>query len=398
MLKNFRGWLPASIFPLFALAYMSGQDFSPAVTQLVSKIASRNPAGSASLTLTNRSSLSDSVVSSIRAELQRQLEAHGWKLKKPEEIESSITVTLSENVSNYVWTAEIRTEDRAQSVFLELARPKEDALAANGYLLLPRTLLISSDTPLVDVTLLEGKIAEGAHLLALTPSAVQVYEMQSSQWRLNQSQPLNVDPIASRDLRGRIVPDQGSSFDAYLPGLHCTGTTTATLTVVCRESDDPWPLSDDRRTLAFYAAHRDYFNGVVTGMNAGTENGAPFYSAAILGDHLIYAGTDGQIRSSDPGHRLSSIAERWGSDLAAIQSSCNTDAILATSASDFNAADAVAAFRPQGSEFNAASERISFSGPVVSLKTSADRQQALAVIASLSGRYEAYLLTARCAA
>jgi DNA polymerase III psi subunit len=396
MLKNFRGWLLASTFPLFALAYSPAQDFSPGVRQLVSKIAGRSPAGSTSLTVRNRSSLSDSDVASIRAELPRQLEAHGWKLKRPEEVDNSISVTLSENVSNYVWTAEIRTEDNAQSVFLELPRPKEDALAANGYLLLPRTLLIASDTPLLDVTLLEGKIAEGAHLLALTPSAVQVYQMQSSQWSLTQSQPLNKDPISSRDLRGRIAPDQESSFDAYLPGLHCAGAVTATLTVTCRESDDPWPLSDDRRLLAFYAAHRDYFNGVVTGPSAGVENSGPFYSAAALGDHLIYAGIDGHVRSSDAGHPLSAMPEKWGSDVAAIQSSCNTDAILATSASDSNAGDAVTAFRLQGSELKAASEPASFSGPVLSLKTSADHQQALAVTTSFSGRYEAYLLTARC--
>ena len=51
-----------------------------------------------------------------------------------------------------------------------------------------------------------------------------------------------------------------------------------------------------------------------------------------------------------------------------------------------------------GSEFSAISEPIPFSGAVQSIKTSSDQQQALAVVASLSGRYEAYLLTAHCSA
>lgn len=401
MLKPVGAWLRASILLVFAFAIpAAGQDFNSAANQLVSRIPAGVTPSTASLIVRNRSSLNDSSVSLIRADLQRELQSRGWKLKKAEEAEASITVTLSENVASYVWTAEIsQAQGGAKEVAVfELPRPSESPGPINGSMSLSRTLLISSDAPLLDVTLLEVKIAEGAHLLALGSNSVQLYRLQSSEWHLDQTQPLNVSPIPSRDLRGRIVPGQGSSFDAFLPGVHCAGAVTATLTVSCRQSDDPWPLSDDSRTLAFYASHRNYFNGVVRGTSGSTENNAPFYSAAMVGDRLIYAGLDGRSRGSAAGRRLAPASQNWGSNVAGIQSSCSGDVLLGTSISDFNSEDSVTAFRLSGSEFVAASEAISFSGPVLGLKTSIDRQQAVAVVASLSGRYEAYLLTPRCGA
>jgi hypothetical protein len=402
MLKPVGGWLRASVLLLFALAFAidsAGQDFNSAANQLVSRVSPRVTPSAASLIVRNRSSLNDSSVSLIRADLQRELQSRGWKLKKAEEAEALITVTLSENVTSYVWTAEITQGQGPKEVAVfELPRPNENPESINGSILLSRTLLVSSDTPLLDVALLEGKVAEGAHLLALAPNSVQLYRVQSSQAHLDQTQPLNLDPIPSRDLRGRIVPGQGNSFDAFLPGLHCTGVVSATLTVSCRQSDDPWPFSDDGQVLAFYAPHRNYFNGVVRGTSGAMENNAPFYSAAVMGDRLVYAGLDGHSRSTAAGRRLAPGSQSWGSNVSGIQSSCSSDLLLGTSISDFNAEDSITAFRLSGPDFVAASEAISFSGPIVDLKTSLDHQQAVAVVASLSGRYEAYLLTARCGA
>ena len=395
--------LRAGIFliPILALAIPSaGQDFNSAANQLVSRISTKVTPSVASFTVRNRSSINDSTVSLIRADLQRELQSRDWKLKKAEEAQTSIILTLSENVASYIWTAEISqsTVGPKEVVLLELPRPSENSGSVAGLISLSRTLLISSDTPLLDVALLEGKVVEGAHLLALGPNSLQLYHLQSAQWHLDQTQSLNVPPIASRDLRGRIVPGQGNTFDAFLPGTHCSGIVPATLTISCRESDDPWPLSDDARLLAFYAPHRNYFNGVVTGTSGTAENNAPFYSAAVVGDRWIYAGIDGRSRSSAVGRRLAPASENWGSNLAAIQSSCTSDLMLVTSNSDFNAEDSITVFRLTGPDFAVASEPLSFSGPIMDLKTSMDQQQAVAVVSSLSGRYEAYLLTARCGA
>src|SRR5207248_2211377 len=250
--------------------------------------------------------------------------------------------------------------------------------------------LISSDNPLLDVALLEGKIGEGAHLLALSPTTIQVYQMQSTQWRLLQTQPLASGPRATRDLRGRIAPGQSSSFDAYLPALHCAGVLTNSLTVACRSSDDPWPLSDDRRLLAFYAVNRNYFNGVISGPSAQSGNVEPFFSAAILGDRVVYANVDGLISVALPGRNPSAVPESWGSSIAAIQG-CQSDLVVVSAASDFHHGDELTAFHIGSSDFSAASEPVAFDGPVLNLKSLADHQEAIAIVASPSGRYEAYL-------
>jgi hypothetical protein len=386
-------------FLLLAIPCATSQDFPSAASDFASKITGRTAVRLASLTFKNRSSLPDPSVALIRIDLQRELQNRGWRLRKPDETNNVITVTLAENLDHYVWTAEIDNSETTETVLLELARPKEDSALPRGFVSLSRTLLIASDTPLLDVTLLEGKVAEGSHLLALTPAAVQLYQFQGGQWNMLQSIPLSLEPVVSRDLRGRISPTQGGGFDGYLPGVHCTGGVMPSLGVTCRTSDDPWPLSDDRQRLGFYAARRNFFNGVIMVQGAQSENAGPFFSAAMLNDRAVYASTNG--RFGVQGQNQSSItatSATWGNNIAGILTSCQTDLVLVTAAGDFDANDTVTAFRFAGSEFSAISEPIPFSGAVQSIKTSSDRQQALAVVASLSGRYEAYLLTAHCGA
>jgi hypothetical protein len=167
--------------------------------------------------------------------------------------------------------------------------------------------------------------------------------------------------------------------------------------VACRDSDDPWPLSDDRRTLAFYAGTRNYFTGVLAGNSNQSTNGEPFYSAALLNGTTVYAAIDGHARLMQAGSRPTVVTRNWGSELAALQTSCEPDLMLAASAGDFTQPDSLAAWRVNGSaEINAASDPLQFAGPVFSLKTSADHQQAIAITSSPTGRYEAYLVTARC--
>ena len=167
------------------------------------------------------------------------------------------------------------------------------------------------------------------------------------------------------------------------------------LTLGCRESDDPWPLTDDRQSLAFYAPSRNYFNGVLSSANrqSGTVNA--FFSAAVLSDRVVFANVDGRPSMVQAG-RATTIAERLGNAIAGIQSSCRTDLLLASGAGDFQQADSVSAYEVSGSEFRPVSESLQFAGPVVTLKTVVDHQQAIAIVGNSSGRYEAYLLTARC--
>jgi hypothetical protein len=83
--------------------------------------------------------------------------------------------------------------------------------------------------------------------------------------------------------------------------------------------------------------------------------------------------------------------------MTAVQSNCLPDLVLASAVGDFRRADSITAFEVSNSDFSAISQPMLFSGPVLNVTSSPDRQEATAVVESSFGGYEAYLLTARCA-
>ena len=381
-------------FGLVLSSSLLAQDFTSAAVQLATKIAQSTPPSSVSINIKDMSSIGSANVSLLRNDLVRELQTRGWKIQDTGQTEASIAVTLAETYRDYVWTAAITKAGARQVAIVEFALPQTLTQPGNQ-LALTRTLLIISEQPLLDVSLLEGKINDGAHLLALTSTAIRVYQLQIPQWRLIQEYQFN-HSFPTRDLRGRLVLNNASAFDAFLPGTHCTGTISIALSVNCLESDDPWPVSDDRRMLAFYAANRNYFNGVISGAS-GQSVVNPFYSAAVLNDGVIYSGIDGHTLSAQNGHRPLTLSMDWGSNIAGLQSACQSDLVLVTGTRDFNLSDTVTAFRARNLEFSPASDPLPFAGPVLNLKTTLDRQQAIAISLS-SGRYEAYLLSPRCGA
>ncbi|PYY15929.1 MAG: hypothetical protein DMG60_16320 [Acidobacteria bacterium] len=395
MLKLICRWLLALSVGLLAVSPAASQDFVFATNQLSAQVSQVVAPTSVSVAIRNLSSLDDATVSSIQAGIVQALQSRGWRIGSPQASEVAIAITLGESFRNYVWTAEIAKAASREVRIVELAKPSAGRTQGDDPVTLSRYLLISSETPLLDITLPEGKIGEGAHLLALSSTATQLFQLQSTQWRLLQTQPLGQRPLPSRDARGRIAPGQIGSFDAYLPGVHCTGNATSTLTIGCRESDDPWPLTDDRQSLAFYAPSRNYFNGVLSSPKGQSGTVNAFFSAAVLSDRVVFANVDGHASMAQSG-RSTPISERWGSAIAAIQSSCRTDLVLASGAGDFQQADSLAAYEMLNSQFRPVSEPMQFAGPLLSLKTAPDRQQAIAIAVTPSGRYEAYLLTARC--
>ena len=396
MLKLLCRKLLAGMLTVLAAPLLPAQDLSSAAAQLAAKISGRATPGAVSIAITNRSSFNQDAIPTLRSDLLRELQARGWRARGAEGGGTSINLILSENFRNYVWTAEIVEGDSRKIAILELPRPKSAANLAGEPVVLARTLLVSSEEPLLDIALIEGRVGEGTHLLALTPNAIQLYQVQSSEWRMTQNVPIARQSAGSRDLRGRIVVQQGSILDAYLPATHCNGVITQTLSFTCRASDDPWPVSEDRRVLAFYAASRNYFTGVLSGAGVQNGNTEPFYSAAVLADRAVYSGVDGQLRLSSTGQGSSILAAKLGSNLTVVQGACMADLVLASASGDFNQPDSIAAYAGSSAELRTASQPVPFPGAVINLNATADHQQAIAVIASSFGSYEAYLLTPRC--
>lgn len=397
MLRLFCRWLGAGFFLLFPFLHLAAQDVPSAAAQLAASISERSAPGAVSVNIVNRSSLSSDAVTTLRGELLRQLQAKGWRARTNEQGGTTINVVLAENYRAYVWAAEILEGDARKVAVVELPRPKLESHGSGDELMIARTLLISSPEPLLDVALLEGSVVEGAHLLALKPGALEMYQMRSSQWQLAQSQPLGLAPQPGRDRRGRIVVQQGSIIDAYLPGVHCGGVVTQSLSLACRQSDDPWPLVDKRGMLAFYAARRNYFTGVLSGSSAGQNgNPEPFYSAAALSDRILFSGTDGRVREIAAGPIAPLATPKWGSSIAGLESACVHDLLLASAPADYNQPDSIVAIAATNADYRPVSQAVAFSGPILALNTAADHQQAVAIVASSPGYYEAYLLTPRC--
>src|SRR5690349_15472820 len=94
MLKRTCRWLLAVNVCFLAALPAAGQDFVFGANQLSAEISQAVPPTSASFSLFNRSSLSDSTVSTIRAGLQQALQSRGWKIGRPDGNEVAITVTL----------------------------------------------------------------------------------------------------------------------------------------------------------------------------------------------------------------------------------------------------------------------------------------------------------------
>ncbi|MBZ5570734.1 MAG: hypothetical protein LAO09_02505, partial [Acidobacteriia bacterium] len=224
----------------------------------------------------------------------------------------------------------------------------------------------------------------------------------NGRWQQTQSLAITHRQPWPRDLRGRLLLRKDHLFDAYLPGVLCQSTTVAPLSLICRDSDDPWPLAADEFALrAFFAATRNFFTGVLSpGIQKQTATSA-FYSAAPLPRDTytlwLVSAVDGQIHLLDGVTDQTATNLAWGSDIAGVRSSCGLGwQILATSRSDV-ANDAITAFEMADREPVAVSQPAEFSGGITALWASSDGSSALAVSHDLElGKYEAYRLSIAC--
>src|SRR5438067_11127354 len=86
-----------------------------------------------------------------------------------------------------------------------------------------------------------------------------------------------------RDLRGHLRT-AGATFQAYLPGMMCSGGVEANVTIDCRATEEAWMLESGSRGLlaATFVAARNYFDGRITPQSGARKTVAPFYAAASV--------------------------------------------------------------------------------------------------------------------
>jgi hypothetical protein len=385
---------------LLSTASLAGT-WTAAEQQLARKVAAVTGPGAVSLEIANHSSLNRSDYDDIRRELTTELASLGLSFVNSEQAAGSVQIWLSEDLQNYVWIAEVHQGNNESSVVMvSLPRP-ETAVAVHdaAALTIRKTLLWTQDARILDAAVLDGN---PAHLAILNSDKLALYGFRDGRWQAEQSFPIAHARAWPRDLRGRLILRQDHLFDAHLPGVFCKSTSTIPLNLICRDSDDPWPVGNDQFHMsAFFASTRNFFTGVLVPGIGKQTTAPPFYSAATLPRDkytlALFATVDGQI------HMLDGVTDRmagklgWGSDLASVHTECGSGwQVLATQAGTAPH-DTLRVYEVPDREPVLVSLPLEFNGAITALWAESSGNTAVAVSHnSESGKYEAYRLTIAC--
>ena len=390
------------IFPCVSDLCVFGVDWNAPEQQLVQKIAAVTGPGTVAFDIVNRSSLTNKDVGEINSGLRAQLNALGVQFVKPEQAASSVQVSLSEDLHNYVWVAEIRQGAGERSVAIVSTARLEPKMYVHqtAPLTIRKIPLWSQEQRILDLVSLDVN-GIPLHMIVLSPEQLTVYRFQDGRWQQDQALAIAHTHPWPRDLRGRLVLSKEHMFEAYLPGVFCQSTTTAPLSLACRESDDPWPLGTGTIGLSsFFSPTRNFFTGVLVPGISNQKVAPRFYAAAPVPREKytlwLFTGVDGQV------HLLDGITDQvarlgWGSNIASVKTTCGAGwQMLAVRSSDFGS-DSLRAFEFPDRDPVPVSQAADFDGSISVLWPEPGGSTAIAVSQnSETGKYEAFRLAITC--
>ncbi|PYX35928.1 MAG: hypothetical protein DMG81_17085 [Acidobacteria bacterium] len=221
--------------------------------------------GAIALDLVNRSSLNKKDTEEINRGLRTQLESLGLRAVKPEQAAATVAISLSENLQNYIWLAEIHQGAGEYSIVMtSVPRPSAPAFVREPAAMTIRKIpLWVQEERILDVGVLEESSAP-THIAVLDAEKVSLYRLNGGNWQLEQALTISHASTWPRDMRGRLLMRQDHLFDVYLPGVFCQSSNNVPLNLSCRKSDDPWPLSSLFSLSGFYAPTRNFFTGALS--------------------------------------------------------------------------------------------------------------------------------------
>jgi hypothetical protein len=406
------GWLTSFLLAtVFLPSSLCASGLGDTARQLAHKIAAAAGPGAVALEVINRSSLDDKSVREVRSALEAQLQVEGVRTTKAEQAMGTVEVVLSESLREYVWTAEIVIgSDEKRVALVSLPRsPTGTPFTAALPIVLKTTLLFAQEQPMLDLAPVE--MPGGSHLIVLDDGMIAIYRHQgmnpAGRWELEASLPIAHSRTFPRDLRGRLLLRRDHLFDVYLPGTFCRSSAVAPLTLTCNDSDDlsrdaPWPLTpDDGGVRAFFAAARNFFTGALSPGIGKVSNVPSFYSAAALprSSYTLWAlaAVDGSLHLVDGMTDQVVRGRKWGSDLAAVHSSCGTGTQLLVSESGDTERDGLRALEIPDRDPVAVSSALEFDGRIVALWPESSGNTAAAIVRRKdTGWYEAYRVSISC--
>jgi hypothetical protein len=386
---------------LMHVPMIRASDWRAPEEQLARKVAAATGPGAVEMELVNRSSLSHADVEEIRRGLVSELATLGVRLVSADQAAATLQITLSENLQNYIWVAEVHQGNNEVSVLM-VSVPRSSPAGIEhsaAAMTIRKTLLWTDENRILDVAVVNGS---PQHMIVLEPESVALFKFQDGRWQPEQSLPISHSRPWPRDLRGRLALRKDHLFDAFLPEIFCRSSTTAPLALSCHESDDPWPLGADQSGLsAFFTPTRNFFTGALSpGIDKQTTVKA-FYSAAMLPREKyklwIFATVDGQVHLLDGVTDQTAARLGWGSDIASVRSGCGLGWQVLVTGNGDGAVETVRAFEIADREPVAASQPVEFSGGITALWADSDGTSAIAVSRnSETGKYEAYRLSITC--
>jgi hypothetical protein len=369
--------------------------------QLARKVAGATGPGAVALELVNRSSLGHAAVEEIRRGLVSELATLGVGLVTADEAAATLQITLSENLQNYVWVAEVHQGNNEVSVLM-VSVPRSNPAGvghSTAPLTIRKTLLWTDENRILDLAVVNGS---AQHMIVLQPESVVLLKFQDGRWQPEQSLSISHSRPWPRDLRGRLILRKDHLFDAFLPGLFCGSSTTAPLVMSCYESDDPWPLGTDQSGLsAFFTPTKNFFTGALSPGVDKQNTVKALYSAAMLPREKyklwIFATVDGQVHLRDGVTDQTAARLGWGSDITSVRSGCGLGWQVLVTGNGDGAVETVRAFEIADRDPVAMSQPAEFSGGITALWSDSDGASAIAVSQnSETGKYEAYRLSITC--
>jgi hypothetical protein len=374
-------------------------DWHDPTNQLAAKITAATGPGVVALEISNRSSISSADADEIRREITASLATAGVRVWQPDQASANIKLTLSENLQEYVWVAEIQAGANDSKVLL-ISTPRTNfAVAAPNAppITIRPTPLVSQADPILDVAIVENN---PPRVVVLGRTAVTIQEFANQHWSIVQSLAITSPTPLPRDARGRIFLRKDRLFEAYLPGLACHSTNSAPLAMSCAPSEDPWPLQPQGLS-AFFSPARNFFPGALI-PGIGKQNSAPpFYSAAAVPranySLWIFAGLDGQVHLLDGINQQILGKVHWGSNVAAVHPACRPDSLVLADAADSEPSESIQAFEFADREPAAVSPKLPINGSITALWSTPTAESAIAVYKNSStGNYEALQLNLDC--
>lgn len=387
---------------LYLHPLLSAGEWSVTEQQLAQKVVAITGPGAMALDIVNRSSLPKKDFDEISSGLKSQLNAMGIQFVRAEQAAMNVQVSLSENLRQYVWVAEVRQgTGQASTVMVSIPRAEPKMYVHQAAPLSIRKIPLWSQEPrILDLVSLDVN-GTPLHLVVLSPEQLDVYQFQDGRWQQNQSLPIVHARAWPRDMRGRLVLSKEHLFDVYLPGVFCQSTATVPLSLSCRDSDDPWPLgTGDVSLSAFFSPTRNFFTGVLV-PGVGKQTTAPrFFAAAPIPREKytlwLFSGLDSQVHLLD-GITDQAVRLGWGSDVASVKSGCGAGwQVLAVRSGDFGS-DSLRAFEFPDRDPVAVSAAVDFDGGITALWPEPGGSTAVAVSqTSETGKYEAFRLAISC--